>query len=64
MKEILIYVSKLLAKKFKAAEMQRVRRAISYVKSSLCMFGPCYVRKPYALCPQEMVKLRRKKKGK
>lgn len=64
MKEILIYVSEPLAKKFKAAEMQRVRQAMSYVKSSLCMFGSCYVRKPYALCPQETVKLRKKKQGK
>lgn len=44
--------------------MQRVRQAMSYVKSSLCMFGSCYVRKPYALCPQETVKLRKKKQGK
>lgn len=29
---------------------------INYVKSSLCMFSPCYVRKPYALFPQETLK--------
>lgn len=54
------FVSRTDGQKFKAAGMQRVQQPISYVKSSLCMFCSCYVRKPYALFPQETVKFQKK----
>lgn len=50
--------------KIQSCRDDKIPQTINYVKSSLCTFSPCYVRKPYALFPRDSEKNNKKGKGK